>query len=528
MIGVLLKKQFTEIFKSYFYDMRKNRTRSTVSTVICFLLFGFLMIFVMGVMFGSLAFGISAIIGQDLGWLYYAVMGALGVLFGVFGSVFSTYSGLYLAKDNDLLLSLPIPVRTIMLSRIAGVYLMGLLYSAVVTVPAIGVRFFLYMPNAQNVAGALFFVILISFFVLTLSCLFGYVIAKISLKLKNKSFITVIISLLFMFGYYFLYFNAKTFIAKLVENAAEYGKVIKEKAYFVYIAGAAGEGEIVPLLIVIAVVAAALFLTLYVISRSFLKIAANAAAVPKSKKSTKEAGKHSALGALVLREFKRFTSSPLYMLNCGLGTVLMFAAGVLLLIKGGELKSVVASSYSGWLYIGAVAAASFMISMNDIAAPSVSLEGKTLWQVRALPVSTKTVLISKLLPEMLISVLPALFFAVCAVVVLKPDAPTAVSIILLTLASVVFYALFDLYCGLHKVNLNWTNEMIPIKQGVNILFAIFGAWGVVLVLALPYLLLGTYIPAWGYMTVQLLILAAVSLLLYLWIVKRGVRIFESL
>ena len=49
--------------------------------------------------------------------------------------MFNTYAGLYAAKDNDLLLSLPIPVRTLMASRLLGVYLMGLMYAAVVIVP---------------------------------------------------------------------------------------------------------------------------------------------------------------------------------------------------------------------------------------------------------------------------------------------------------------------------------------------------------------------------------------------------------
>ena len=56
-------------------------------------------------------------------------MGLLAVLLGAFGSVFNTYSSLYLSKDNDLLLSMPIPVRSIMASRLLGVYLMGLMYS---------------------------------------------------------------------------------------------------------------------------------------------------------------------------------------------------------------------------------------------------------------------------------------------------------------------------------------------------------------------------------------------------------------
>ena len=65
----------------------------------------------------------------------YKRQALVGVLMGVFGSVFNTFSGLYQAKDNDLLLSLPIPVRAILASRLLGVYLMGLTFSGVILLP---------------------------------------------------------------------------------------------------------------------------------------------------------------------------------------------------------------------------------------------------------------------------------------------------------------------------------------------------------------------------------------------------------
>lgn len=61
----------------------------------------------------------------------------MAILLGAFGSVFTTYSSLYLPKDNDQMLSLPIPVDTLIAARLLGVYLMGLMYSGVVVLPAI-------------------------------------------------------------------------------------------------------------------------------------------------------------------------------------------------------------------------------------------------------------------------------------------------------------------------------------------------------------------------------------------------------
>ena len=182
MTGLLLKKQLREIFRSYFYNAKKNKARSRLGTVLFFLLFVLLMAGVLGGMFTWLALNICApLTALRLGWLYYVILGLLALLLGAFGSVFNTYSGLYLAKDNDLLLSLPIPVRAILTSRLLTVYLLGLMYSAVVSVPAVIVYWVRTGASAANVLGGVLFVLLISLLVLVLSCLLGWAVAKISL-----------------------------------------------------------------------------------------------------------------------------------------------------------------------------------------------------------------------------------------------------------------------------------------------------------------------------------------------------------
>ena len=107
------------------------------------------------------------------------MMGLIAVLLGAFGSVFNTYSTLYLPKDNDLLLSLPIPVSVLMVSRLVTVYLMGLLYSGVVMLPTILVYWVAAAFTLPNLLGGLLLTALISVFVMTVSCALGFVVAKI-------------------------------------------------------------------------------------------------------------------------------------------------------------------------------------------------------------------------------------------------------------------------------------------------------------------------------------------------------------
>ena len=531
MIRILLKKQLSEIFKAYFFNPKTNRARSKAVTVTLFVLFTLLMVGLMAGMFGGLSYLLSPMLSAGFGWFYFAFMGLLAVFFGILGSVFSTYSGLYLAKDNDLLLSMPIPVKAIMVSRLLGVYLMGLLYSSVVIVPAVVVRFIFADITVSAVVGSVMFILLISFLTLALSCIFGYVVAKISVKLKNKSYITVALAVLFFVAYYYVYFNLNSFLSELMQNIAFYGESIRNKAYPVYIVGMAAEGDALSLAAVSLAIAAVLFITLYAISRSFLKIATSTAAVSKVTYKQKHVKEKSVFGAVLSREVKKFTSSPNYMLNCGLGVLFLIAGGVFMLIKGAELRlllDAVFPRFKGIIFIIVTALICMMTSMSDSAAPSISLEGKTLWQIRVLPVPSKTVLKAKYSLQLYLNIVPALFCVACVIIALCPGVLYSVLMALTVTAFIVFNALYCLFCGLHKVNLNWTNEIVPIKQGVNVLMAIFGGWAYMIAAGGLYIWLGKYVEAWVYLLIIFALTSLMSFLLYLWINKKGVKVFEQL
>ena len=341
MLKILVKKQLTEIFRSYFYNPKNNKSRSKAAVAGYIALFVVLMVGVLGGMFTMLALALCgplAAVGMD--WLYFALMGLLAVLLGAFGSVFNTYSGLYLAKDNDLLLSMPIPVDTLMASRLLSVYLMGFMYCAVVIVPTVIVYWAVVPVTAGAVLGGVLLVLLISVFVLTLACALGWVVAKISLKLKHKSFVTVLVSLVFFGGYYFFYFKAQTLVEDLLANAAVYGEKIRGAAYPLYLFGRVGAGDGAAMLVVSAVVLA-LFAALWaLLRRSFLKIATATGRTERRRYREQTAVRRSTGAALLHKELGRFTASPNYMLNCGMGILMLPVAGGMLLWKSGELTAV--------------------------------------------------------------------------------------------------------------------------------------------------------------------------------------------
>ncbi|MDD6049969.1 MAG: hypothetical protein PUC00_01655 [Clostridiales bacterium] len=533
MLTLLVKRQISEIFRNYFYDAKKNRARSKAGIIGYMALFLVIMVGMLGGMFTFLSLTLcEPLHAAGMDWLYFVILGLLSILLGAFGSVFNTYSTLYMAKDNDLMLSLPIPVRLLMAARLLTVYLLGLMYAAVVILPAVIVYWIIVSASAGTILGGLLLVLLVSVFVLTLSCALGWVVARISLKLRNKSFITVVVSLAFIIGYYFFYFQAQTLIQSLVANAATYGAKIKGSAYPLYLFGQVGTGDPLAMLAVSAVVFALFGLVWWLLSRSFLHIATSSGRVARRAYKEMPVKQRSIASALLSKEFSRFLASPNYMLNCGLGVLLLPICGALLLWKGGMVVSVLneifgeRASCTPLILCATVCA---MASMNDMAAPSVSLEGKSLWLAQSLPVKPWQVLQAKLNMQLLLTVPPVAFCLVCLAFVYPYTALEMLLTALVLFSYVLFSALFSLFLGLEMPILTWTNEITPIKQSASAAIAIFSGFGYTLLLVLGYMLLnGWKLGYVGYMS----LFAAVTLLLcaglWYWLRHQGCKRFATL
>ena len=533
MLRILLKKQMTEAFRGFFFNAKKNKSRTHAVSMVLITLYAVLMVVVLGGMFSLLSAGLCApLAGADLLWLYYSILAMIALLLGVFGSVFNTFAGLYQGKDNDLLLSLPIPVRYILFARLLGVYLMGLMFSGVVLLPAWIVRLAVAGFTAPAFFGGLLLIVVISSLVFVLSCLLGWVVAKITSKLKNKSFLTVLIALVGIVLYYVVYFKGVDIVTGIMTNPEGINAdAIKGKAYPFYLIGRVGEGRPLACLIVIAVIAAAVALTYFVLDRTFLKIATTPASSAKRQYREKKAQMRPLWLTALLREAKRFTSNAGYMLNLGLSTILCPALGIFLLVKGSGIVASL-SAFEGMtkdlIGMGLAVVICLASSMNAIAEPSVSLEGKGIDVIRSLPVPTKTVLLAKAGNQALFT-LPAVLLTSLFGVIALHDAltvPGAVFVFVIPALYTIFLSLYDLTLGLLTPNLNWTNEITVIKQGLGIIVALLSGFilpGLLIVgaifLPFPALVTGLLFSA---------VLISASAGLYFAVTTWGVKVFEKL
>ncbi len=513
MVGILLRKQLAEMYKSYFYDSKKGTLRSKGAVLLRFGGFALLMVVLFGGFFGYISYLLcDPFCSLGLGWMYFVIMGLIAIALGSFGSVFNTFAGLYLAKDNDLLLSMPIPVSAIMASRLLGVYLMGLLYSGFVALGAVVVYLVVCGFSFGALLGGLVFVFFISVVVLILSCLLGWVVAKISVKLKNKSFISVFVSLVGIGLYYFFYFRIQSVLPNLIYNAAIYGQEVKSHAFFLYGFGRMAEGSWLAILACMAVSAAAFALTWFVLKSSFVSVvtggagaggggAGGAGGLGKKRFGCRSDGARcemlvkpkSVRGALLAREFERFKGSASYMLNCGLGTLILLVLAVALLVKMDTVREMLVElgvPGNAFLVLGSCAIC-LVAGTNDMATPSVSLEGTRLWILQSLPVSAWDVLKAKLGVQILLTAPFAVLCVLSLSFVLGFGLAEFLVSLVLVVGFVFFMALFDLMLGLKLPNLTWTNELTPIKQSLAVFIAVFGGWAYIGAIVGLYFLVGS-------------------------------------
>ena len=331
--------------------------------------------------------------------------------------------------------------------------------------------------------------------------------------------------------YYTVCFRASDLLQDLMQHMDTLGDAL-QGAYPLYLLGRMGGGDWLAMLLVLAVTLALCAAVYVVLDRTFIGIATATGAAARTvykEKAVKAAG---ASSALLRREFGRFTSSPNYMLNCGLGTVMLPILGVVLLVKMNDilpvLQELAGSETSGFMATMLCAALCLVGTMNDMASSSVSLEGKNLWLAQSLPVTTWQVLRAKLLVQMLVTGLPMAVTSALAILALRPALPEAALLVVLPLLFVWLSAEFCLTLDLKRPNVVWTNEITVIKQRLTVLLAMLGGWLYAVAIAALYFLEGANMGAAWYLLAWSVLTAVLALLLRGWLRRGGCRAFEAL
>lgn len=493
MLNALLRTRLAALFYSMFRGSRRKKPLTPPAKIGI----GIFAVYVIGCMFWL--FGMmwesmcEPLYRLDLAWLYFALVGLVAAALGFVGSVFTAQKQIFSARDNDLLLSMPIPPGAIITSRVAMLLLLGYMFEAVVVLPA---AFVWCYSLPVSFAGAVLFIIaflLLPLFPLTLSCVFGWVIEAISSRLpRGKNMLAVLLSVAFLAAYFIVYSRIQEYIGILIANGAAVGEAIEKAVPPFFWLGDAIVAKNATSLILFALFCILPFaLTLFVISKSFLAIATRRIAGVKRVYRAESMKAESTDRALLKKEFGHFFSNAMYMLNAGIGLVMLLLGCAAYIVKREAVFAAFGAFSLSAQDMPALLCAvqCFILSMVYISAPSVSLEGKNLWISQSIPVPTYAILRAKVRLHSF-SALPFSIVSSVALVVVSGARGLMIPV-MLALPALLSHitAQLGIIINLRFPKFDWTSEIIAVKQSMSVIVAMLVNWGVTLLPVILYFVL---------------------------------------
>lgn len=529
MIGKLVSIRFRALFAGLTAQTRKRNKRSIGMVILFTVLYLYIFAVALGMM-GLLFYSLAEpyhMLGQDP--LYFAMAALMGLGFSILGSVFTTQNQLYEAKDNALLLSMPIPPGTVLLSRMIPLLALNMLFAGIVILPATVVYAIYVECSFALIAGQLLALLAVTALSQAIACLLGWLMHLLLSKL-NKSATSMIYMIAFLVAYFYIYSKASSILNAMLTNS----QAIADALRWIWPIWALGKGSAGQLLYSLGSLAlcAACFAGVYaVLSATFLKAAtATASGRSRRKLDLSRGGSASPKNAIVTKELRKFLGTPVYLTNMGLGLVLVAAmtvAGVWFrkdIVPFLQLLQL--REYTALILCAIVF---YVSSTICISCPSVSLEGKNLWILKSMPISSKDILLAKLALHDRLSI-PVT--ALAGLILSIAYGCTTAQILLCTLACGLISLLIGLIgmnAGLKWAKLDYISEAYPCKQSVALLVTMFGSMGIPLALALLYIfVLMDHIPPTPYMAACTALLAFACFALYKLLTTWGAKKWDTL
>lgn len=487
MTKALLRIRFRSLLAMFLQRNTGNKKQGIGMTI----LFAFLYLYLGAVMCGMSGFLFYTLSEpyhmMDLDWLYFAMAGLMGLGMAVIGSVFTTQNQLYDARDNDLLLSMPIPPSRILLSRMLPLLAMNLLFVAIVMVPAIVVYAVRIELSFSGLILQLLSIPGITLLAQAIACFLGWLLHLLMSRI-NKSLASVLFVIAFLAIYWGVYYNANDILSSLIYNFDAFANTLSAWVWPIYAMGAGCTGVLWNSLAFLGVCSAVFGAVCWVLSRTFLHTATASHVEKKRQKLVLSETSASPANAILRKELTKFITTPVYLTNMGLGIVLTVAltvAGAVMKPKVMEILSLFPLPQNTTALL-VCAILIFLASTMCISTPSVSLEGKNLWILKSMPVSAKTILHAKLNAHILLCVpvtgLSGLILGITYECGLVGSLLCAVVPALMALLN----GIAGMSSGLKWARFDYINEVYPCKQSTGVLVTMLGIMGLVYALGLLY------------------------------------------
>jgi len=393
-----------------------------------------------------------------------------------FFSLMQSNGILFDQEELERLIVLPLSIREIVYEKYAFLYLLNSVFAVLLMLPA-GLVWFGYSASLLELLLYLLLMGFIPLLPLCLASLLGLCVAYIASKAPHKNLVAFLFSLLLLLGLA----TGSMWAMRAGMSAENVGLLLTKQLTSLYPPASLffnPQHFLWASLLLMLISFALTGLFLRYLSRNYLKMNQMITGV-KSESKVYRSWQKSPFMALYRREFANFVSSYLYMLNSGLGTILIIVLAISLCFMSPDVlfSSIGLSDSREFLPLLLAGC----LSISNPAAVSISLEGEEIWLLQTLPVSMRQIMMAKLALTVSLHFVALLLGLPVLVWRFSLGGLQVVDLVLISLPYSLFTALQGLVVNFHFPKFIWDNEMIVIKQsfsailsgGIGILVLVF-------------------------------------------------------
>lgn len=425
-------------------------------------------------------------------------------------------------RDYELLTSLPVKPQDIIISRFLSMYIMNVLFTCAVMIPACIAKLIM-----EDVSIGFLFVYILSVFIIPLipmmiATIAGTIILFVSRRMKYRSLVTTILTLGLCSVIIFLSFAMQNMGMNEIE-VEKMGQAVMEQVNqlyplaFVYRA-AICEGNITAFFMYIFGSMIVFVVFVWLVSKKYGEIhTAIATYKQKGNYKLQSLSAGSAFMALYKKELKRYFSSSVYVTNTFIGDIMMIAFAVCFIFLTPEQ---VAQYFdmpdaANWLKDAIPYVMAFICCMSCTTAASISLERKNLWILESLPIDNKMIYRSKMAVNLTITIPAIVISAVILIFTLQTNVWQSVLLFVTPMVYAIFSAQFGIIMNLLFPNFQWDSEVEVVKQGAATMCSILGGMITVFIVGFFAVIFGKEHIFFTSMILNVVLLAITALMYHL-------------
>ena len=425
------------------------------------------------------------------------------------------------SKDNDLLLSLPIKKSYIIFVRITKLLIFEYLYNLLFLLPAFIIYIYFEHPGFNFYVISFLMTLLIPIIPTILACFIGYIVKMFSSKSNSKKLVQLLLTSVVFIGIFFINMYSRKALQTFISNAKSINEIIT-KIY--YPTGAylnlINEFNFLTLIKLLAINILPFILFILIASKFYFRIISDS--INTSNKQSKKYNsnmikKRSVTMALVKKELTKYFSSVTYMLNTTFGLILMVVLSVLFIVKGdAAINKLLGVNLNATAFVIFYFLILFSLAMTSITSSSISLEGKSINILKALPIKYQTILNSKIITCFIIE-MPFVLISIIAYILKFDISILSLGQLLISGAILIFIsAVIGLLINTRYPKFNWNNDTEVVKQSMSSTVSVFIGMGIFIFNLITYIVAIRKLHFSPTLTInlQILVLLIISMILY--------------